>query len=135
MTHLLDSNVIIAILKGKADGLKAAARLAARPADQAAVCSVVEAELWHGAEKYQVPQQRREQLSELLAPHVSLPFDSQCARHYARIRHQLEQQGQMIGGNDLMIAAIALAHDLTLVTHNSAEFRRIIGLKIEDWTE
>ena len=109
--------------------------MAALPAAQVAVCSVVEAELWHGAEKYRVQQRRRDELCEFLAPHESLPFDSRCVPHYARIRHHLEQQGQMIGGNDLMIAAIALAHDLTLATHNGGEFRRVPDLRVEDWVE
>lgn len=135
MTHLLDANIVIAILKGKADGQKASRRLAELPANEVAVCSVVEAELWHGAEKYRVPQQRRADLQELLAPHDSLPFDSRCVPHYARIRHHLEQEAQVIGGNDLMIAAIALAHDLTLATHNGEEFRRVPGLRVEDWME
>ena len=135
MTHLLDANIIIAILKGKTNGQSASRRLAELPADEVAVCSVVEAELWHGAEKYRVPQQRRDELRELLAPHDSLPFDSLCVPHYARIRHHLEQEGQIIGGNDLLIAATALAHDLTLVTNNAAEFRRVPGLRVEDWME
>ncbi len=133
MTHLMDANIVIAILKGQADGQRAAGRLAALPAEQVAVCSLVEPELWHGAEKYQVQQRRRDELREFLAPHDSLPFDSLCVPHYARIRHHLEQQGQMIGGNDLMIAAIALAHDLSLVTHNGGEFRRVPDLRVEDW--
>jgi tRNA(fMet)-specific endonuclease VapC len=103
--------------------------------DQVAVCSVVEAGLWHGAEKYRIPGQRRDELRQLLAPHESLPFDSLCVPHYARVRHQLEREGQMIGGNDLMIASIALAHDLTLVTHKGDEFRRVPGLRVEDWME
>lgn len=135
MTHLLDSNIVVAVLKGKPDGRKAAARLAALPAAEVAVCAVVEAELWHGAEKYQVPQQRRDDLSALLAPHESQPFDSRCVPHYASVRHHLEHHGQIIGGNDLMIAATALANDLTLVTHNGAEFRRVPGLRVEDWLE
>lgn len=133
MTYLLDSNTIIAILKGREDGRKAAKRLAALPPHEVAVCSVVEAELWHGAEKYKVPEQRRQDLAAILAPHPSLPFDSQCAPHYARIRHGLEQAGLLIGGNDLLIASIALAHRLTVVTHNSGEFGRVPGLSVEDW--
>jgi tRNA(fMet)-specific endonuclease VapC len=53
--------------------------------------------------------------------------------HYAAIRHHLEEHGQIIGANDLMIAATALAHDLTVITHNSDEFSRVPGLKWEDW--
>ena len=67
-------------------------------------------------------------------PYRSLAFDSTCVPNYARIRDELERAGQVIGGNDLLIAAIALTHDLTLVTHNSGEFNRVSGLRVEDWS-
>jgi tRNA(fMet)-specific endonuclease VapC len=73
-------------------------------------------------------------LNELLAPYTSLPFDSSCVPHYARIRNYLELSGQIIGGNDLLIAAIASTHDLTVVTNNSEKFRRVPGLRVEDWS-
>jgi tRNA(fMet)-specific endonuclease VapC len=64
---------------------------------------------------------------------VSLPFDDLAADQYALIRADLEGRGQLIGANDLLIAAIARAHDLTLVTHNMAEFSRVGRLELEDW--
>lgn len=65
---------------------------------------------------------------------TSLPFDDVAAEHYARIRADLARAGTPIGPNDLLlIAAIALANALTLVTHNMREFGRVVGLKIEDW--
>ena len=67
-----------------------------------------------------------------LSPFRSLPFDDAAARHYAEIRDDLETRGAIIGPNDLLIAAIALANDLTLVTSNH-EFSRIEGLRTEDW--
>ena len=60
-------------------------------------------------------------------------YDASAARHYARIRAQLERQGQPIGANDLWIAAQALAADATLVTDNEGEFRRVPGLALENW--
>ena len=66
---------------------------------------------------------------------VSLLFDDRCADHYGRIRNELEPGGTPIGPNDLMIAATATAHDLILVTHNTREFGRVVGLEIEDWEE
>jgi tRNA(fMet)-specific endonuclease VapC len=69
-----------------------------------------------------------------LSPYASLPFDSAAARHYAAIRHDLERRACIIGNNDLMIAAIALANDLTVITHNVDEFSRVTGLKVEDWS-
>jgi tRNA(fMet)-specific endonuclease VapC len=62
-----------------------------------------------------------------------LPFDDAAAEAYGRLRAELARRGTPIGPNDLMIAAIALAHDLTLVTHNTAEFSRVSGLRLEDW--
>ncbi len=53
---------------------------------------------------------------------------------YARLRDALERTGQIIGGNDMLIAAIALTHDLTVVTHNCGEFNRVPGLRVEDWS-
>jgi len=64
---------------------------------------------------------------------ISLPFDDRSAAVYGDIRAKLERQGTPIGPNDLMIAAIALANDLILVTHNLREFERIDNLKYEDW--
>jgi tRNA(fMet)-specific endonuclease VapC len=68
-----------------------------------------------------------------LDPFRSLPFDDASAEVYGRIRAQLGAQGNLIGPNDLLIASIALANNLTLVTHNTREFSRIPELRIEDW--
>jgi tRNA(fMet)-specific endonuclease VapC len=62
-----------------------------------------------------------------------LPFDDLCAEHYGSIRTDLRRSGGAIGPNDLLIAATARAHDLTLVTHNTGEFSRVVGLRSEDW--
>jgi len=72
-------------------------------------------------------------LDLFLNPFTSLPFDDQCARRCAELRAELEAKGNVIGPHDLQIAAIALQHQLILVTHNSREFNRIAGLKLEDW--
>jgi tRNA(fMet)-specific endonuclease VapC len=63
----------------------------------------------------------------------SLPFDDSCVDLYADIRSKLAAAGTPIGPIDTLIAAIALTHGVTLVTHNLAEFSRVPGLKIEDW--
>ena len=131
MRYLLDTNIVIFILKQPLGGL--AARLARVPPSDVAVCSVVEAELYYGATRYGVPQRRRAAPDGFLMPYRSLPFDSACVPHYANIRDQLERKGQVIGGNDLMIAAIALTHGLVVLTHNSGEFQRVPGLSAEDW--
>lgn len=132
MSWLLDTNPIIQILKNRS-GL-VAERVESKPASRVWICSVVEAELYHGAEKYGNPAKRRAILDGFLAPFASLSFDSACVSAYGSIRHHLELRGELIGGNDLMIAAIALANDLTLVTNNTGEFSRVPGLRVEDWS-
>ena len=72
-------------------------------------------------------------LDLFLSPFTSLPFDDLCARRCGELRAELEAAGNIIGPHDLQIAAIALQRGLTLVTHNSREFRRIAGLKLDDW--
>ncbi len=131
MTYLIDTNIIIFALKDSQRTV--AQRLAATPADEIVLASIVEAELYHGAEKYTLSDQRRELLTDFLALYHRLPFDSRCVAHYAKIRHHLEIRGEIIGGNDLLIAATALTHGLILITHNGGEFARVPGLQWEDW--
>ena len=72
-------------------------------------------------------------LSRLFPQFASLPFDDRAADVYGQIRADLARKGTPIGPNDFMIAAITLANDLTLVTHNVAEFGRVPALRVEDW--
>ncbi|GHV93017.1 hypothetical protein AGMMS50268_35200 [Spirochaetia bacterium] len=71
---------------------------------------------------------------EFFAPFEIVPFDHEAARKYALIRAHLEQNGMVIGPNDLVIAATVLAHNGVLVSHNTGEFKRIPDLLLEDWT-
>jgi tRNA(fMet)-specific endonuclease VapC len=131
MKYLLDTNVWITILRDPTSYLSARFN-ALTPADICA-CSIVVAELRHGCLRSAKPAANRNSLDALLAPYVSLPFDDAAADQYAAVRHHLESIGQLIGPLDLQIAAIALAHGCTLVTHNTAEFSRVPGLVIDDW--
>lgn len=132
MTILLDTNVWVALLRKSS--VEVANRFRAVAASGTVrVCSIVVAELRHGALRSARPAANRAAVDALLAPYPSLPFDDSAADHYATIRHHLETAGQLIGPLDLQIAAIALAHNCTLVTNNSAEFGRVGGLMIEDW--
>jgi len=90
--------------------------------------------LLYGARKYEKRDRREALIVTTLDPFACLPFDLPAARQYARIRDELERQGRTIGGNDLMIAAIALANNLAVVTNNSGEFSRVSGLVVEDWS-
>ena len=134
MAWLLDTNAWISFLKpGQASGKAIATRLAAVQENEIFFCSVVKAELWHGAEKYANREARLAKLAEIFQRYASYPFDDAAARHYGTIRHDLETRSQVIGPNDLKIAAICLVHGLTLVTNNTGEFGRVPGLKVEDW--
>ncbi len=79
------------------------------------------------------PQITLARQQQFLTLFVSLPFDDVTALTYGRIRAELAANGTPIGPNDFQIAAIALTHSLTLVTHNTREFSRVSGLVIEDW--
>ena len=132
MDYLPDTNVWIEVLKGRNPYL--VKKFVQVPDDLIASCSIVRAELTHGAKKYDRPEVRQAKVQSLLAPHHSLSFDDRCADKYGEIRHDLEVRGCVISPFDLQIAAIALVHDLTVVTHNTREFKRVTGLKVEDWS-
>jgi tRNA(fMet)-specific endonuclease VapC len=97
------------------------------------VCSIVRAELFFGAAMSHDPVKTLTVQRLFLSQFQSLPFDGRAAEEYAEIRADLKRQGQPIGPNDLLIAAICRANHATLVTHNVNEFRRIAGLKLDDW--
>ena len=131
MTYLLDTNICVEYLNGRSRRVIEAFQRKT-PAD-IAVCSVVKAELHYGALRSKNPPDTLAKLDAFLAPYRSLPFDDQCAAAYGRIRARLAQLGSPIGPNDLLIAAIAVVHGATLVTHNVREFSRVEGLEYEDW--
>ena len=103
-----------------------------RPED-IALCSVVKAELLFGALRSEQKESNYQLLQKLFSPLRSFEFDDNAAEHYAQIRADLTTQGNLIGANDLLIAAIARANKATLITHNAGEFSRVQGLLIEDW--
>ena len=133
MAYLFDTNLWIQLLKKRASSARK--RVDSLEPAEILTCSIVKAELWRGALKYDDPGQRMAHVNAALSPYRSLPFDDAAARHYADIRHHLESRGESIGPNDLKIAAICLAHDLTIVTGNVREFRRVPGLQVEDWSQ
>lgn len=129
--YLLDTNTWIYALKGQPAALLS--RMGAVDPDEIALCSVVKAELLYGAYRSGNQAKQLELLHSLFSRHRSFGFDDSAAEIYARIRRGLERDGKIIGPMDLLIAAIALANDLVLVTHNTAEFRRIADLQLADW--
>jgi tRNA(fMet)-specific endonuclease VapC len=131
MSHLLDTNTCSVYLNGRS--LNVLKRLQSKQPHDILLCAVVQAELYYGAMKGNAPQKHLARLQQFFHPYSSLPFDDDCAVVYGRIRAELAAAGTPIGPNDLLIAAIALRHGVTLVTHNQAEFSRVNGLQIEDW--
>lgn len=132
-TYCLDTNTCIDWLKGNSRSLRE--RLSRSSPGAVAIPSMVEAELLLGAELSSRPQVERLGVSQLLRHLPVLSFDSDAAKYYARIRAELQRKGTPVGANDLVIAATALSHRATLVTHNTREFSRIPGLTLEDWTK
>lgn len=131
MRYLLDSNTCIRFLNGRS--LAIASRPKSTPPEQVVVCSIVKAELFYGSERSHDPARSRAAQNEFFSLFQSFPFDDSAADHAGRIRAELAVLGRPIGPHDVMIAAIALTHNLTLVTHNADEFRRVRDLAIEDW--
>jgi len=131
--YLLDTNVCIRLLNEAHPGILQ--QFQSRSPAEIALCSVVKAELLFGARRSSRVEANLQRLKQFFSPLASLPFDDLCAEHYGLIRTDLLAQGTPIGPNDLMIAAIARAHDATLVTHNVGEFSRVIGLRVEDWEQ
>jgi tRNA(fMet)-specific endonuclease VapC len=123
MKYLLDTNVCIRYLNGESDRVRR--RLEAASPGQVALCSIVRAELLYGALKSARPERNAERLAYFFKGFPCLPFNEAASEAYADIRVQLEKAGRPIGPNDLLIAAIALANQLVLVTRNAGEFGRI----------
>ena len=131
MRYLLDTNVCIRYLNRRSEAIRQ--ELSQRQPEEIVLCSVVKAELFYGALKSKNPARNLEKQRQFVERFVSLPFDDEAAEAYSQIRADLEQGGRPIGPNDLLIAAIAVANDVMLVTHNTGEFGRVQGLKLEDW--
>jgi tRNA(fMet)-specific endonuclease VapC len=100
---------------------------------EVAMSAIVKAELTYGARKSSHVAANLRLVDAFLEPFALLPFDGRAADVYGSIRADLEREGRPIGPNDLLIAATALAHSLTLVTHNVSEFNRVPGLSVVDW--
>jgi tRNA(fMet)-specific endonuclease VapC len=96
------------------------------------ICVVTIAELWYGATKHRELENKRHLWGRLLDPFAVYAFDRPAAEIHGDLRHQLRENP--IGERDLLMASIGLANDLTVVTANLREFRRVPKLRIEDWT-
>ena len=132
MKYLLDTNAVSIFLNGRSRELCKRIGLAA-PGDFA-MCSVVWAELYFGAKKSKAPDKTIARVIAFASRFPCLNFDQNSAYCYGDIRATLERTGNTIGPNDLMISAIALCHNLVVITNNTREFERVPSLQWEDWT-
>lgn len=130
---LLDTNICIYIRQRRPP--KILARFQRLRPGEAVLSVITYGELMYGAEKSRVREQATRQLAELagLVPVMELP--PEAGQFYGAMRAALETKGEIIGNNDLWIAAHARAAGLILVTNNEREFRRIPGLKVQNWVD
>lgn len=135
MSYLLETNVWVELIRKRPTVPVIEARInrAEAAGHQCFSTSIVLYELLHGAKRSQSVDRSVAAVHNLLIGFESLPFDDLAADHAAAIRVDLAGAGRLIGPMDILIAAIARANNVTLVTHNTDEFSRVKGLKIEDW--
>ena len=128
--YLLDTNIISDLIRNPQG--KAAKQIAKRGEDNICTSIIVAAELRYGCAKSGSARLSKA-VEDLLAEIDALPFDAPADIEYGRIRSELEAAGRPIGGNDLLIGAHALATGAIIVTANVAKFKRVRGLKVENW--
>lgn len=130
---LLDTNICIYLMKNTYP--KLTERLFSYSPSQMAVSSITVFELEYGAAKSKWSEKTRLNLELFLAPFTIIPFDGKDAVIAGQVRRYLEKEGTPIGPYDLQIAAQALSRDMTVITHNVNEFKRVPGIKTEDWVK
>ena len=131
--YLLDTNICIYITKYNPPAVRE--RFMRHTTKELAISVITLGELRHGAEKSNFPKKAFAALEQLTNAIQVMPIDDEVAQQYGEIRVKLEQVGQTIGNNDLWIAAHAKAEGWILVTNNEREFKRVAGLKIENWAK
>ena len=131
MKYILDTNIIIYYLKGEYDSIRR--HLFHIPSDSILIPSIVLAELYFGADNSSDTERNKRAIDVFISAFEVIDFDKAAAAYYGRIRSELKRAGTPIGANDMLIAALALAHNAVLVTHNVREFSFVSGLITEDW--
>jgi tRNA(fMet)-specific endonuclease VapC len=130
LRYMLDTNLCIRVLRDRPANLRGRFN---READALCISTIVLTELLVGVEKSNRPAETRREVDRLTARLIVLPFDEAAAANAAEIRASLEGRGQAIGGYDTLIAGHARSRGLVVVTGNLREFRRVEGLRVEDW--
>jgi tRNA(fMet)-specific endonuclease VapC len=130
MTHLLDTDACIGVLRQRPGMVQRLSQLAPT---ECAVSMVSVYELFCGLASALDPAKERQKVERFISAIIELPLDRAGAETAANIRAELERQGTPIGPYDFLIAGQAVAGGLTLVTNNVREFQRVSGLKLESW--
>ena len=130
--YLLDTNIASYVIKGNIPRVRD--RLVKVPMSEVGISVITEAELRFGVAKKPEAARLSVAVEEFLLRVEILPWDSEAAKSYARLRANMERIGEPMGNLDMMIAAHALAAQAVLVTHDRV-FRRVMELRIEDWTK
>ena len=133
MHYLLDTNICIYLIKKCPP--KVLERFRQHSPQDVAISTITLFELEYGVEKSQYQQRSKDALAKFLLPLNLINLDRPSAIEAAIIRAQLEKKGMPIGPYDLLIAGLARSRDMTLVTNNTREFERIVGLHLENWVE
>jgi tRNA(fMet)-specific endonuclease VapC len=128
---MLDTNMCIYLRRNRP--AKVVRRFATLAPGEAVISVITYGELQYGAEKNAARERVLDSLREFITLVTVDPLPADAGATYGTIRAALERRGETIGSNDLWIAAHASAADLTLVTNNEREFRRVSGLKVENW--
>ena len=128
---LLDTSICIEIIRNRSH--RVLAELQSCEPGAVGISSVTLAELYYGAARSSDPVRNRLMLTQFCAPLETMPFDDHAASEYGQVRANLERSGLPVGPLDTLIAAHALSLRTTLVTNNEREFRRMKGLRVENW--
>ena len=132
MRYLLDTDICIYYINGFQPNVRE--NIHQHSASDIVVSAITKCEMYAGSSGSRNPARSRAEQDFFLLQFASLPFDDQAADKYGDVYAELKRSGNLISEIDTQIAAIALAHDLTLVTHNTRHFSRIPNLAFEDWT-
>jgi tRNA(fMet)-specific endonuclease VapC len=130
LKYLLDTNIVIYVLKRRP---KEVLDIFNANASRMAISSITLSELIYGAEKSLHTDKNLEAVEEFVSHLEVLPYDAKASQHYGQIKAALEKKGQIIGENDIHIAAHAISHGLILVSNNVREFKRVPNLALENW--
>jgi tRNA(fMet)-specific endonuclease VapC len=130
---MLDTNICIYIIREKP--IKVLKKLRTFDLSDIVISAITHSELEYGVAKSGRRKENHGALIKFLAPLEIVPYDDKAAADYGQIRTHLEKKGTVIGAMDMLIGAHARSIPVTLVTHNQREFRRIPGLRVENWTK